>query len=85
MSALWAWLLTTRPGRHLAAGLAIAAALGLAILKAISTGRSQERARQQADSLEAIRNRRSSDEKVDGLGPDSVREQLGKWVRDRKD
>jgi hypothetical protein len=80
-----AWFLTTRVGRYLAIGLAVASALGLAALKLISAGRSQERARQQADNLNAIRNRRSSDEKVDGLGPDAVGRELGKWVRDGKD
>lgn len=79
---MWAWFLTTRPGRYVVAGLAIAAAIALAALKLISTGRQQERARQQADTLEAIKARRSSDEKVDGLGPDRVRGELGKWVRD---
>ncbi|WEK50297.1 MAG: hypothetical protein P0Y66_22080 [Candidatus Kaistia colombiensis] len=77
-----AWLLATRAGRYLAIGLAIAAALGLAALKLIATGRSQERARQQADTLTAIRNRKTSDEKVDGLGPDALDRELGKWMRD---
>jgi hypothetical protein len=81
---MWAWLLTTKLGRYVVAGLAIAAALGLAALKLISTGRQQERARQQSDTLEAIKARRSSDEKVDGLGPDDVRDGISKWMRDGK-
>lgn len=79
-----AWFLATPAGHACAAGLAIAAALGLAALKLVSVGRQQERARQQTDSLDAIRTRRSSDEKVDGLGPDAVERDLGKWVRDRE-
>jgi hypothetical protein len=79
-----AWFLATRIGRYCAIGAAIAAALGLAILKAISLGKQQERSRQQADTLEAIRNRNTSDEKVDGLGPDAVRRGVNEWVRDRK-
>lgn len=81
---MWAWFITTRPGRYVVAGLAIAAALGLAALKLISTGRQQERARQATDTIEAMKARRTSDEKVDGLGPDAMRSELGKWVRDGK-
>ncbi|WP_040878126.1 hypothetical protein [Kaistia granuli] len=63
--------------------MAIVAGLGLAALKLISVGKQQERSRQQANDLTAIRNRNTSDEKVDGLGPDSMRDKLGEWVRDR--
>lgn len=77
-----AWFLTTRIGRYLAIGAAFAATIGLALLKAISTGRQQERARQQASTLEAMKARRTSDEKVDGLGPDAVRDGISKWMRD---
>ncbi len=77
-----AWFLGTRLGRYVSVGLAIAAAAALAALKLISTGRQQERARQATDTIEAMKARRTSDEKVDGLGPDAVRGELDRWMRD---
>lgn len=79
---MWAWFITTKLGRYVVAGVAIAAAIAFAVLKLISAGRQQERARQQSETLEAIKARRTNDEKVDGLRPDAVRSQLDDWMRD---
>lgn len=70
----WPWLL--------AAGAVILGILGAA-LKLISIGREQERAKDDAARLDAIRIRKETDREVDDLAPADVDRRLDEWMRDR--
>lgn len=82
MSALWAWFLGTRVGRYAAGVLAIAAIVGVALLKAFSAGRAQQKASQTAGKLKAISVRRISDDEVDRMDAGARRAELDRWMRD---
>ncbi|MFI5411281.1 hypothetical protein [Kaistia sp. UC242_56] len=84
MSALWAWFFGTRVGRYAAGVLAIAAIVAVALLKAFSAGRAQQKASQTADKLKAISNKRISDDEVDRMDAGARRDQLGQWMRDKR-
>lgn len=81
---MWTWLVTSKLGRALAAGLAIAAALALAALKLISIGKRAERARQDRASLDNLRNRQRTDEDIENLGHADLDRRMHRWVRDGK-
>jgi hypothetical protein len=80
--AIWTWLVTSRAGRAVAAGCAIALAIGLALLKAFSAGKQVERAKQDRASLENMRKRQETDEEVRSLPADERRRRLSDWVSD---
>ena len=82
MSALWAWFLATSVGRYAAGVLAIAAIVAVALLKAFSAGRAQQKASQTADKLKAISNKRNSDDQVDRMGVGIRKRELDGWMRD---
>lgn len=82
MSALLVWLAGTKAGRIVAAGAALALAIGIALLKAYGAGRAAEKAAAAKGRLEAIRDRRASDAEVDALDADGVRRDLDRWMRD---
>ncbi|MCX5495349.1 hypothetical protein OSH11_11575 [Kaistia dalseonensis] len=82
MSAIAAWFATSRLGRWLAAAGAIALAIGIAVLKLLAMGRAQERATQQKAKLQAISQRKKSDEDVDRMRAADVDQSLRKWMRD---
>jgi len=77
-----AWFFTTRAGRFLAAGGALALMLAGFALKLLAMGRAQERASQTASKLKAISKRRGSDAEVDQLGAADVDDRLARWMRD---
>ena len=79
---MWVWLLGTKFGRAVAAGLAIAGAIGLALLKAFMAGKAAEKAKQDRASLENLRNRAKTDDEVKKLDPDKRLERLNRWVSD---
>lgn len=81
---MWAWFLTTKAGRYCVAGAAIALAIFAVVLRLLAMGRAQEKATQTQARLKAISQKRTSDEKVDGLGPAAVGRELDKWMRDGK-
>lgn len=81
MTAIFAWLATTRAGRWvLGASAAVALAAGV-LLRAYGTGRDAEESRQARDSLDALRERNRIDDEVDALGDARRRNELARWVR----
>jgi hypothetical protein len=62
--------------------IAALAALG-ALWKAHSMGAASERAKQAADQLDAIKDRREKDDEVNSLAPADVDSRLDKWLRDK--
>jgi hypothetical protein len=82
LAALWTWIITSRAGRAVAAGVGIALAIGLALLKAFSAGRSAERAKQDRASLENLRKRQQTDEEIRSLPASERRRRLSGWVSD---
>lgn len=76
------WFLTSKVGRMLAAGFAIAVAIGIAVLKVFNAGKGAERARQDRQSLENLRSRARTDDEVHGRSDDALERDLSHWVRD---
>lgn len=74
------WFFATKVGRYIAAGFAIAAAVGLAVLKVFMAGKAAEKAKQDRASLENLRKRAKTDEEVGGLSGSDVDRRLGRWV-----
>ncbi|MDR6952660.1 hypothetical protein J2X65_002019 [Ancylobacter sp. 3268] len=79
-----ALLTTTRIGQSILwiGGLALAAWALAASL--VAAGRSQERARQDAQSLDNLRTRQETDHEISSLGDDAARQRLRRWMRDDK-
>ena len=77
-----AWFLTTRIGRAVATGLAVAGAIGVVVLRAFMAGKKAEREKQDRAALENLRNRAKKDDEVKKLDPDSRLERLNRWVSD---
>ena len=76
------WFLTTRLGRYIAAGGAIATAIGLALFRAFMAGRKAEREKQIRASLENLRNRTRKNEEIGNLSEPDVDRRLDRWVSD---
>jgi len=77
-----AWFFTTRVGRYVAAGGALALLLTAVALKLVAMGRAQEQTKQVRGKLKAISKRRTSDAEVDQLGAADVDDRLSRWMRD---
>lgn len=82
IGAALTWLATSKVGRALAAGLGIAAAIGLAIAKVFSAGKAAERAKQDQQSLDALRTRAEIEDKVARMPVSDRAKQLKEWSRD---
>lgn len=80
MGGIVAWFATSRVGQALAAGLAIAAAIGVAVLKVFSAGKAAERSRQDHQSLENLQQRAKENDEVRTLSGDDLRQRLNRWV-----
>ena len=72
---------TTKIGRWFAATGAILLAISFALLKAFSAGKASEKAKEDRESLQNLRNRAKTDEEVSKLPDADVDRDLGKWVR----
>jgi hypothetical protein len=81
MEALVLWFATSKAGRAIAAGAALALAISLALLKAFSAGKESERIAQDRQSLDNIRERQATDAEVEGLGHADVDQHLDRWMR----
>ncbi|MGL5166654.1 MAG: hypothetical protein ACRC9K_12280 [Afipia sp.] len=73
------WFATSKTGQYIAAGLALAAAIGVAVLKVFNSGKAAERAKQDRQSLENLRERAATNDEIHSLGPDDVRDRLDRW------
>lgn len=75
-----AWMLGSEIGRKLALTLLAMAALGIVIWRIYAKGRSDERAKQAAKSLENLRERVRVDDEITRLPSDERRRKLQEWV-----
>lgn len=82
LAAFWTWIVTSRVGRAVAAGGAIALAIALALLKGFTAGKNAERARQDRASLENMRKRQQTDDEIRSLPAGERRNRLSGWVSD---
>lgn len=82
LGSIAAWFATSKIGRAIAAGAAIALAIGLAVLKVFSAGKAAERAAQDHRSLDNMRERQATDADVEGLGHADVDQRMSRWMRD---
>jgi hypothetical protein len=82
MGGIVAWFATSKVGRAIAAGAAIALAIGIAVLKIFSAGRDAERAQQDRQSLQNLRTRQETNAEIDGLGGADLDRRVDRWVRD---
>lgn len=80
-ASIAAWFVTSKTGRMVAAGAALALAVGVAVLKVFSAGKNAERARQDQQSLENMRSRAGSDAEIDNLGHADLDERARRWMR----
>lgn len=75
------WFATSKTGQAIAAGFAVAGAVGIAVLKVFNAGKSAERAREDRQSLENLRSRAKTNDEVSTLGSTDLDKRLSKWVR----
>lgn len=73
------WLATSKIGQYIMAGLALAAAIGVAVLKVFNAGKAVERSKQDRQSLENLRERAKTNDEIHSLGSDDVRDRLDRW------
>lgn len=78
---LLALLGTTAIGRAILWIAGVALAGGALAFRLIAAGRAQERARQDAQSLEALRSRETTDDEIARTPAADRRERLRRWVR----
>lgn len=76
------WFAATKIGRAIAAGFAVAAAVGIFALKLFNAGKRSERVKQDRDSLKNLRNRQERNEELENLGPADLDRRMRRWVRD---
>ncbi|ETR79164.1 hypothetical protein X566_15420 [Afipia sp. P52-10] len=76
-----AWFATSQIGRAIVAGVAVAGTVLIAALKIFSAGKAAERASQDQQSLENLRNRNETDDEVRNLRDDDLNKRLSRWVR----
>jgi hypothetical protein len=69
----------------LGGALAAIAAILAAFFKGRSDGRKAERDAQIAARLRSIQTRKGTDDEVDALGPDALRNEHARWLRDKLD
>jgi hypothetical protein len=62
--------------------IALIAALGWGFSQR-RAGAKAERAKQAADQLDAIKDRKEKDDEINSLAPADVDSRLGKWLRDK--
>ena len=74
-----AWFATSRVGQAIAAGFAIAAAIGVAVLKVFSAGKAAERAKQDAEALDATRTRARINDEIKSLPIPERAKRLKEW------
>lgn len=75
-----AWFGTSKLGRMIAAGFALAFAVGIAVLKVFSAGKASERQKQDQQSLENLRERARNDDEISTLPTDQLDSRLSRWV-----
>lgn len=78
MTAIASWLLGSRTGRWIALALLLAAAAAAAAWMLVAHGEARQRARQLAQSLNALRERISTDDDLARLSPDERRRRLAR-------
>ena len=76
------WFATSKLGRSIALAAAATLAVGLAVLKVFNAGKASERAAQDRQSLENIRERQKTDAEVDSIGHADLDQRMSRWVRD---
>ena len=79
-----AWFLTTRAGRFLAAGGALALILASFALKLLAMGRAQERAKQAHKNEAAAQDRKDLENEIDALGPADLDRRASRWLSDKR-
>ncbi|MBI1201475.1 MAG: hypothetical protein GC182_03080 [Rhodopseudomonas sp.] len=79
---IFTWFATSKAGRAIAAGAALALAIGIAVLKVFNAGKASERAAQDRASLDNMRERQATDDEVANLGPADLDRRMRRWVRD---
>jgi len=85
MTALFkiaAWLATSKVGRAVAAGGALALAVGVAVLSVFSAGKRAERDRQNRRELEQLRSRNETDAEIQNLDRAELDRRARRWMRD---
>jgi hypothetical protein len=82
MLSVVGFLLGSKVGRYLAAGLLIAAVIGIALWRARLSGAEAERAKMLQKTLENIRTRIKVDDEVAKLPADQRLERLNRWAID---
>jgi hypothetical protein len=75
------WFMGSKVGRYIVAGVGIAIAVGVTLLKVFNAGKDAERDAQNRDSLENLRERAETDANVDNLGPADLDRRMDRWVR----
>lgn len=81
---LAAWFATSKVGRTVAAGGALALAIGVALIKAFSAGKAAQLAKEQKQALEDQRTRDKIDEDVRNTGDAELDRRVDRWVHDDK-
>lgn len=76
------WLASTRTGRVVAAAASLAVAITIALLKAFSAGKSVERAKQDRASLDNLRDRQRTEDRIDTMPIHERQERLNQWSKD---
>lgn len=78
---LIAWFLDSKLGRWIIAAVAVAGAVGIALLEAFSKGKAAERRRQVEGNLNAVKDRNRIGEDVARLPDSVVDDELRKWSK----
>jgi len=78
------WFLTTKPGRYLAAGGALAFILAGFALKLLTIGRAQEKAAQAHKNEAAAQDRKDLENEIDALGPADLDRRASRWLSDKR-
>jgi len=74
----------TAAGKWIVGALAVVIAMLGAWMKGRLSGAKAERDKQAADQLQAVKNRKRTDDEVASLAPASLDIRLSKWMRERQ-
>jgi len=85
MLNLLSWFLGSKAGRITALVVLTTLSAFFILRAAFQKGVSSEKAKQVAESLNALRERIRSDDTITKLPPDARRHELARWVRDDKE
>lgn len=77
-----AWLLGSQLGRKVAIWGAVALGLMFAVWRIFSAGRTSEKAKQAQASLQNLRNRIETDDKITSMSAADRNKRLSEWVSD---